>query len=298
MRHFSNYINGSTVLWNPICDHTGIIPILISFPIQHSRLILSLKCKTVLWKPPCDHSRIKSFCASFQTYIKASIPTLVLRLLLIILATAWMVRLCFGTAAVTMFWHAWVVATFIIILTYYLDLGKYVTPRRPPGGSHIWIQAIYCSRHRMNGKTVLWNPGCDHAGIATQVVVERKLWRERKLTRHDLGREKFLEEVWKWKNEWVGKSLTLYQWTTKCEKFRLALGSSKFRMVTLTGTIILAYALMPVLLLNHFLHNKVNRCAFITIKIVISSFVLCNNNLKLAYKCWFYDERTWVGMMG
>ncbi|CAF1179244.1 unnamed protein product [Rotaria sordida] len=55
--------------------------------------------------------------------------------------------------------------------------------------------------HRMCGDTVLWVPGCDHAGIATQVVVEKKLSREQKLTRHDLGREKFLEEVWKWKNE-------------------------------------------------------------------------------------------------
>src|SRR6218665_1406428 len=59
----------------------------------------------------------------------------------------------------------------------------------------------FFSRHRMRGKTVLWNPGCDHAGIATQVVVEKKLWREKKLTRHDLGREKFVNEIWNWKNE-------------------------------------------------------------------------------------------------
>jgi valyl-tRNA synthetase len=55
--------------------------------------------------------------------------------------------------------------------------------------------------HRMCGETVLWVPGCDHAGIATQVVVEKKLMREQKKSRHDLGREKFLDEVWKWKNE-------------------------------------------------------------------------------------------------
>jgi len=55
-------------------------------------------------------------------------------------------------------------------------------------------------RHRMHGVTVLWNPGTDHAGIATQVVVERKLWQEHKKTRHDLGREEFVKEVWKWKN--------------------------------------------------------------------------------------------------
>lgn len=58
-------------------------------------------------------------------------------------------------------------------------------------------------RHRMRGETTLWNPGCDHAGIATQVVVEKKLMREKGMSRHDLGREKFIEEVWKWKNEWV-----------------------------------------------------------------------------------------------
>ncbi|KAH0548688.1 valine--tRNA ligase isoform X2 [Cotesia glomerata] len=55
--------------------------------------------------------------------------------------------------------------------------------------------------HRMKGRTTIWNPGCDHAGIATQVVVEKKLWREEKKTRHDLGREKFLEKIWQWKNE-------------------------------------------------------------------------------------------------
>lgn len=53
----------------------------------------------------------------------------------------------------------------------------------------------------MKGETVLWNPGCDHAGIATQVVVEKKLWKERKLTRHDLGREDFVKEIWKWKDQ-------------------------------------------------------------------------------------------------
>uniref|UniRef100_A0AAQ4QIX4 Valine--tRNA ligase n=1 Tax=Gasterosteus aculeatus aculeatus TaxID=481459 RepID=A0AAQ4QIX4_GASAC len=50
-------------------------------------------------------------------------------------------------------------------------------------------------------ETTLWNPGCDHAGIATQVVVEKKLMRERGMSRHDLGRENFIKEVWNWKNE-------------------------------------------------------------------------------------------------
>jgi len=55
--------------------------------------------------------------------------------------------------------------------------------------------------NRMKGRMVLWNPGCDHAGIATQVVVEKKLMREKGITRHEIGRERFVEEVWKWKNE-------------------------------------------------------------------------------------------------
>ena len=54
--------------------------------------------------------------------------------------------------------------------------------------------------HRMCGDNTLWQPGTDHAGIATQIVVERQLERENK-TRHDLGREHFVERVWQWKDE-------------------------------------------------------------------------------------------------
>ncbi|XP_059826939.1 valine--tRNA ligase [Hypanus sabinus] len=63
------------------------------------------------------------------------------------------------------------------------------------------IQDSLTRWHRMRGETTLWNPGCDHAGIATQVVVEKRLWRESRKTRHDLGRQRFVEEVWKWKHE-------------------------------------------------------------------------------------------------
>lgn len=55
--------------------------------------------------------------------------------------------------------------------------------------------------HRMNGKRVLYLPGCDHAGIATQAVVEKKLQRERGLTKYDLGREAFVREIWAWKGQ-------------------------------------------------------------------------------------------------
>ncbi|MEM7293539.1 MAG: class I tRNA ligase family protein, partial [Pseudomonadota bacterium] len=54
--------------------------------------------------------------------------------------------------------------------------------------------------HRMKGDNTLWQPGCDHAGIATQMVVERQLNAEGK-TRHDLGRDNFIERVWRWKEE-------------------------------------------------------------------------------------------------
>jgi valyl-tRNA synthetase len=60
------------------------------------------------------------------------------------------------------------------------------------------IQDILTRFKKMNGCETLWMPGTDHAGIATQNVVERKLAREKK-TRHDLGREAFIDEVWEWK---------------------------------------------------------------------------------------------------
>ncbi|MCD9561229.1 hypothetical protein HAX54_020231 [Datura stramonium] len=56
----------------------------------------------------------------------------------------------------------------------------------------------------MSGYNALWIRGMDHAGIATQVVVEKKIMRERNLTRHDIGRENFVSEVWNWKNEYGG----------------------------------------------------------------------------------------------
>jgi valyl-tRNA synthetase len=55
----------------------------------------------------------------------------------------------------------------------------------------------------MRGYETLWIPGCDHAGIATQVVVEKQLWKEEKKTRHDVGRDEFLRRVWKWKERFV-----------------------------------------------------------------------------------------------
>ncbi len=63
------------------------------------------------------------------------------------------------------------------------------------------IQDILARRARLEGKEVLWLPGTDHAGIATQVMVEKQLKKSEGKTRHDLGREEFLKRVWAWKNE-------------------------------------------------------------------------------------------------
>src|SRR4030095_10647087 len=67
------------------------------------------------------------------------------------------------------------------------------------------IQDVLARKARMDGKEVLWQPGSDHAGIATQTVVERALKKEG-IIRHrdDLGREKFLEKVWEWKEKHGG----------------------------------------------------------------------------------------------
>jgi len=66
------------------------------------------------------------------------------------------------------------------------------------------IQDILSRKARMDGKEVLWLPGTDHAGIATQVQVEKALKKEEKKTKHDLGREEFLKRVWAWKEKHGG----------------------------------------------------------------------------------------------
>ncbi len=66
------------------------------------------------------------------------------------------------------------------------------------------IEDMLVRYNRMSGRPTLWVPGTDHAGIATQNVVERKL-AENGATRHDLGRERFLQEVWAWKDEYHGQ---------------------------------------------------------------------------------------------
>jgi valyl-tRNA synthetase len=63
------------------------------------------------------------------------------------------------------------------------------------------LQDVLCRFERMRGRDVLWQPGTDHAGIATQMVVERQLMERQEPGRRDMGRDKFLERVWQWKAE-------------------------------------------------------------------------------------------------
>ncbi|UOQ46243.1 valine--tRNA ligase [Halobacillus salinarum] len=96
---------------------------------------------------------------------------------------------------------------------------------------HAWdttLQDILTRVKRMQGYDVLWLPGMDHAGIATQAKVEGKL-REQGTSRHELGREKFLEKSWEWKKEYAQFIRT--QW----EKLGLGLDYSRERFTLDTG---------------------------------------------------------------
>ena len=65
----------------------------------------------------------------------------------------------------------------------------------------VTVQDVLARWHRMRGASTLWVPGSDHAGIATQSVVERSLWARRGLTKEEVGRDAFLSEVWRWRGE-------------------------------------------------------------------------------------------------
>ena len=73
------------------------------------------------------------------------------------------------------------------------------------------LQDILCRWRRMKGDSVLWMPGTDHAGIATQAVVERRLLQDEKKTRHDLGRPELVKRIWAWKDEYETRILSQLQ---------------------------------------------------------------------------------------
>src|SRR3954469_15389560 len=68
------------------------------------------------------------------------------------------------------------------------------------------LQDILIRFKRMQGYNTLWMPGTDHAGIATQAVVERRLLQEEKKTRHDVGREELIARIWKWKDQYEART--------------------------------------------------------------------------------------------
>lgn len=91
--------------------------------------------------------------------------------------------------------------------------GTFVVPIPPPnvtGSLHMGhaltnaLQDVMVRHARMLGKSTLWVPGCDHASISTQAVVEKMLWRTQGKTRHEIGRDKLLEMIWEWTRKYKG----------------------------------------------------------------------------------------------
>ncbi|XP_044506474.1 valine--tRNA ligase, mitochondrial 1-like isoform X2 [Mangifera indica] len=122
----------------------------------------------------------------------------------------------YNPTAVEKSWYPWWEKSGFFVADVKRSKPPFVIVLPPPnvtGALHIGhalttaIQDTIIRWRRMSGYNTLWVPGMDHAGISTQVVVEKKLMREQKLTRHDLGREAFVSEVWKWKDKYGGTIL-------------------------------------------------------------------------------------------
>ncbi|KAL7212750.1 hypothetical protein ACSBR2_015434 [Camellia fascicularis] len=111
----------------------------------------------------------------------------------------------FSPSAVEKSWYAWWEKSGFFAADSSSSKPPFVIVLPPPnvtGALHIGhaltsaIQDTIIRWRRMSGYNTLWVPGMDHTGIATQLVVEKKIMRERKLTRHDVGRERFVSEEW------------------------------------------------------------------------------------------------------
>ncbi|CAI4488190.1 BAQ_1a_G0020870.mRNA.1.CDS.1 [Saccharomyces cerevisiae] len=122
----------------------------------------------------------------------------------------------YNPANVESSWYDWWIKTGVFEPEFTADgkvkpEGVFCIPAPPPnvtGALHIGhaltiaIQDSLIRYNRMKGKTVLFLPGFDHAGIATQSVVEKQIWAKNRKTRHDYGREAFVGKVWEWKEEY------------------------------------------------------------------------------------------------
>lgn len=115
----------------------------------------------------------------------------------------------------TEYWHA----NKLFDLDIHPDKPRFSIALPPPnitGNLHMGhalngtIQDVLIRLKRMQGYSVLWQPGTDHAGISTQMVVERKLKQEGK-NRHQLGREAFIEKVWEWRNQYGNQIMAQYK---------------------------------------------------------------------------------------
>ncbi|KAG7035615.1 Valine--tRNA ligase, mitochondrial 1 [Cucurbita argyrosperma subsp. argyrosperma] len=138
----------------------------------------------------------------------------------------------YNPSAVEKSWYEWWEKSGFFVADAKSSKPPFVIVLPPPnvtGALHIGhaltaaIEDAIIRWRRMSGYNTLWVPGTDHAGIATQVVVEKKIMRERNLTRHDIGREKFISEVWDWKTKYGGTILKQLRrlgasldWTREC----------------------------------------------------------------------------------
>lgn len=123
------------------------------------------------------------------------------------------------------------------------DVKKFIMMIPPPnvtGALHLGhalmlaIEDCITRWKRMSGFVTLWLPGVDHAGIATQSVVEKQLWKKEKKTRHDLGREKFVQSVWEWKEDYGGRinnQFKRYGISVDWDRFAFTLDEPRYRAV-------------------------------------------------------------------
>src|SRR5512146_1739364 len=123
-------------------------------------------------------------------------------------------RQAYDPRAVEAAWYDWWLASGFFKASNTDPRPKFVIVIPPPnvtGSLHLGhavtnsIQDAIVRWHRMRGECALWVPGTDHAGIATQAVVEKMILKQEGKTRQDLGRDVFVDRVWKWKGEYGGR---------------------------------------------------------------------------------------------
>lgn len=110
-------------------------------------------------------------------------------------------------------------------------------------------------RHRMKGYPVVWIPGFDHAGIATQMMVEKYISKTKNVTKYDMGREEFLSFIWEWKDE---KENTIKS-QLKALGASLDWSREYFTMSEVFGIIVLRKIYFNIVICNHYFYNYNSR---------------------------------------